>query len=161
MYVSMYVRQYVSMYVCICEFMYVWMYALMYACMYVCRKEGRSKGNVLFKDALNTFYLQLYCVRHIVKDHSDTRDESRCRHKVCSFRLAARVLLYTSSHRHACYYMLMNISPDFLTSKERLKIQTRCDISVVITVLYEDELITIYPTVICFKSTFLIEETLV
>ena len=33
--------------------------------------EGR-KGNVLFNDALNTFYLQLYGVRHMVKDHSDS-----------------------------------------------------------------------------------------
>ena len=28
-------------------------------------------GNVLFNDALNTFYLRLYGVRHMVKDHSD------------------------------------------------------------------------------------------
>ena len=27
--------------------------------------------NVLFNDALNTFYLRLYGVRHMVKDHSD------------------------------------------------------------------------------------------
>ena len=40
--------------------------------MYEGRKEGRKKGNVLFNDALNTFYLQLYCVRHIAKDHSDS-----------------------------------------------------------------------------------------
>ena len=33
---------------------------------------GRWKeGNVLFNDVLNTFYLRLYGVRHIVKDHSD------------------------------------------------------------------------------------------
>ena len=32
-------------------------------------KEGR---NVLFNDALNTFYLRLYGVRHMVKDHSDS-----------------------------------------------------------------------------------------
>ena len=30
-----------------------------------------KEGNVLFNDALNTFYLLLYCVRHMVKDHSD------------------------------------------------------------------------------------------
>ena len=29
-------------------------------------------GNVLFNDALNTFYLRLYGVRHMVKDHSDS-----------------------------------------------------------------------------------------
>ena len=35
------------------------------------RKERRKKGNVLFNDALNTFYLRLYDVGHIVKDRSD------------------------------------------------------------------------------------------
>ena len=29
-------------------------------------------GNVLFNEALNTFYLRLYGVRHMVKDHSDS-----------------------------------------------------------------------------------------
>ena len=33
--------------------------------------KGRE-GNVLFNDALNTFYLRLYGVRHMVKDHSDS-----------------------------------------------------------------------------------------
>ena len=32
----------------------------------------RKEGNVLFNDALNTFYLWLYGVRHMVKDHSDS-----------------------------------------------------------------------------------------
>ena len=36
-------------------------------------KEGRKEGNVLFNDALNTFYLQLYGVIHMVKDHSDSK----------------------------------------------------------------------------------------
>ena len=31
----------------------------------------RKEGNVLFNDALNTFYLWLYGIRHMVKDHSD------------------------------------------------------------------------------------------
>ena len=37
--------------------------------------------DVLFNDALNTFYLRLYGVRHIVKDHSDSekeRERERC-----------------------------------------------------------------------------------
>ena len=38
-------------------------------------KEGRKEGNVLFNDALNTFYLRLYGVRHMVKDHSDSERE--------------------------------------------------------------------------------------
>ena len=33
---------------------------------------GRKEGNVLFNDALNTFYLRLYGVIHMVKDHSDS-----------------------------------------------------------------------------------------
>ena len=53
------------MYVC----MYVYMYLCM--CMYVCMYVERE-GNVLFNDALNTFYLRLYGVRHMVKDHSDS-----------------------------------------------------------------------------------------
>ena len=31
----------------------------------------RKDGNVLFNDAFNTFYLRLYGVGHMVKDHSD------------------------------------------------------------------------------------------
>ena len=34
--------------------------------------EGRKEGNVLFNDALNTFYLRLYGVGHMVKNHSDS-----------------------------------------------------------------------------------------
>ena len=46
----------------------------------------------LFNDALNTFYLRLYGVRHMVKDHSDSDIGY-------SYRLTARVLLYAPSHR--------------------------------------------------------------
>ena len=31
-----------------------------------------KKERIFFNDALNTFYLQLYGVRHMVKDHSDS-----------------------------------------------------------------------------------------
>ena len=34
----------------------------------------RKEGNVLFNDALNTFYLRLYGVRHMVKDHAPTTE---------------------------------------------------------------------------------------
>ena len=33
--------------------------------------EKRKEGNVLFNNMLNTFYLWLYGVKHIVKDHSE------------------------------------------------------------------------------------------
>ena len=89
----------------VCIFIvYVWIY---YSC--VCSLSVsihihtlpfiRKEGNVLFNDALNTFYLRLYGVRHMVKDHWDSREETCCRHIGYSFRLAARVLLYASSHR--------------------------------------------------------------
>ena len=35
--------------------------------------RSRKEGNVLFNDALNTFYLRLYGIRHMVKDHSDSK----------------------------------------------------------------------------------------
>ena len=57
--------------------------------------EGGKEGNVLFNDALNTFYLRLYGVRHMVKDLSETH----CLHIGYSFRLTARVILYAPSHR--------------------------------------------------------------
>ena len=37
--------------------------------------EGKE-GNVLLNDALNTFYLRLYGIRHMVKDHSDSERKS-------------------------------------------------------------------------------------
>ena len=38
----------------------------------------RKERNVLFNEALNAFYLRLYGVRHMVKDHSDSeRKEGR------------------------------------------------------------------------------------
>ena len=50
----------------------------MYVCVEVEVKVGvgvyerGEEGNVLFNDALNTFYLRLYGVRHMVKDHFDS-----------------------------------------------------------------------------------------
>ena len=39
-------------------------------------REIERERDVLFNDALNTFYLRLYGVRHIVKDHSDSEKEN-------------------------------------------------------------------------------------
>ena len=93
------------------------------------RAEVRKEGTVLFNDALNTFYLLLYGVGHMVKNHSDSergnilfndalntfylrlygigymvkdhsdREETRCSQMGYSFILAARVLLYALSPR--------------------------------------------------------------
>ena len=51
----------------------------------------KKERNVLFNDALNTFYLRLYGVRHMVKDHSDSEKGNPLP--------PARVLLYAPSHR--------------------------------------------------------------
>ena len=40
--------------------------------LYLIRVLLLKEGNVLFNDALNTFYLRSYGVRHMVKDHSDS-----------------------------------------------------------------------------------------
>ena len=69
----------------------------------LCLKIKWKEGNVLFNDTLNTFYLQLYGVRHMVKDHSDSK-KTRCRHMGYSFRLTARVCLYAPSHRQDSTY---------------------------------------------------------
>ena len=51
---------------------------LMIVAMFVCssaihfNSHNCTSRNVLFNDALNTFYLRLYGVRHMVKDHSDS-----------------------------------------------------------------------------------------
>ena len=41
-------------------------------CLYAVRAIVRKEGNVLFNDALNTFYLRLYGVGHMVQYHSDS-----------------------------------------------------------------------------------------
>ena len=41
-----------------------------------CDVLTQRERNVLFNDALNTFYLRLYGVRHMVKDHSDSEKEN-------------------------------------------------------------------------------------
>ena len=61
---------------------------------YAHARKGRKEGNVLFNDALNTFYLRLYGVR----------EETRCCYIGYSFRLAARLLLYAPSHRQDSTY---------------------------------------------------------
>ena len=35
-------------------------------------KTSLLEGNVLFNDILNTFYLWLYSIRHMVNDYSDS-----------------------------------------------------------------------------------------
>ena len=68
-------------------------------------KRNERERNVLFNDALNTFYLRLYGVRHIwLRTILIVRKETRCRHIGYSYRLTARVHLYAPSHRQDSTY---------------------------------------------------------
>ena len=59
-------------------------------------QTASRERNVLFNNALNTFYLRLHGVRHMVNGHSDSEKGNPLPpHR----RLTARVLLYAPSHR--------------------------------------------------------------
>ena len=61
---------YVRCHVTVNEMLSVSLYKIFPSCMDR-RKEGRKEGNVLFNDALITFYLWIYKIGHVVKDHSE------------------------------------------------------------------------------------------
>ena len=62
----------------------------------------RNDGNVLFNDAFNTF---IYRVEHMIKDHSDSETKPNVVTTMATlFKLAARDILYTSSHRQDSTY---------------------------------------------------------
>ena len=63
--------------VCVCVCVYARVYMHEYNCIYIymnvyAHTNIWKEGSVLFNDTLNTFYLWLYGVRHMVKDHSDS-----------------------------------------------------------------------------------------
>ena len=64
--------------------------------------EERKEGFV-FNDAMNTFYLRIYGVGHMIKDHSDSERGNIG----YSFRIAASIVLYAPSHiRDSTYHGL-------------------------------------------------------
>ena len=63
----------------------------------------REREMFYFNDTLNTFYLRLFGIRHMVKGHSDN-EETCCCHMSYYFQLAARALLYATSHRQDSTY---------------------------------------------------------
>ena len=72
----------------------------------------RKEGNVLFNDALNTFYLWLYGVGHMVKDNSDSeRGNPLPSLHLCEllFSISSKgsficTILHTDSTYHGCWY---------------------------------------------------------
>ena len=82
-----------------------------YSCFVLSREpscgRGRKKGNVLFNDTLNTFYLRLYGVRHMVKDHSNSERGNPLPPHGLLFSINSKDLLYALSHRQdSTYYGL-------------------------------------------------------
>ena len=59
----------------------------------------RKEGNVLFKDAINTFYLRLYGIRHTVKDQSDSKKGNPLSPHGLHFSINSKGSIYASSHR--------------------------------------------------------------
>ena len=66
---------------------------------------GREEeGNVLFNDALNTFYLRLYGVEHMAKDHSDSERGNLQPPHGLLFPINSKGFLYAPSHREDSTY---------------------------------------------------------
>ena len=53
-------------------------------------RARRKEGHVLFNDTLNTFYLRLYGVKHMVKDHSDSERENPLPPHGLLFRISSK-----------------------------------------------------------------------
>ena len=67
--------------------------------------EESKEGNALFNDALNTFYLWLYGVRHMAKDHSDSKRENLVPLHGLLFPINSNnQQLYAPSHRQDSTY---------------------------------------------------------
>ena len=49
-----------------------------------------KEGNVLFNDGRNIFYLRLYGIRHMVKDHSDSKRENLLPLHVLLFSISSK-----------------------------------------------------------------------
>ena len=68
------------------------------------RNTSHTRKEMFYLTTHSTHFIYGYMASDImVKDHSDSEKETRCRHMGYSFRLAARVLLYASSHRQDYY----------------------------------------------------------
>ena len=85
---------------------------------------GRKEGNVLFNDALNTFYLRLYGIRHMVKDHSDSERGNPLPPHISVFK-----------RFHIPRYFMCHI-PQYLRGKERKCFIYRCTQHILFTVIW-------------------------
>ena len=68
------------------------------------RLYGRKEGNVLFNDALDTFYLRLYGVEHMVNDHSDSEKGNPLSPLLILISSKGYFILYAPSNRQDSTY---------------------------------------------------------
>ena len=67
--------------------------------------ESMKEGNVLFNDALDTFYLRLYGVGHMVKYHSES-ERNACMHTYINTLIYIHTHTYNVHiHRHTHTYI--------------------------------------------------------
>ena len=56
---------------------------------------GMNDGNVLFNDAVNTFYLQIHGIGNMVNDHRAREKTRNCHYMGYSFQIAGRNRVYS------------------------------------------------------------------
>ena len=82
---------------------------------------SRKEENVLFNDALNTFYLRLYGVGHMVKDHS----YSERRNPLLLLQEGRKEMFYLTTHSTHFIYSYM-ASDIWLRTTQIVRKETRC-----------------------------------
>ena len=70
-----------------------------------------KEGNVLFNDALNTFYLRLYGVGHMVKDHSDREKGNPLPPYGLLFPINSKVSFYIHHPRYRIIHTTAFVTP--------------------------------------------------
>ena len=85
------------------------------------RKKRRKEGNVFFNNALNTFYLWIYGVGHMVNDHSDNERGNPLLPYGLLFLINSMGFIYAPSHRqNSTYHDLCYTSRGALAGNEKV-----------------------------------------
>ena len=88
--------------------------------------EGRKEVvNVLLNDALNTFYLRLYGVRHMAKDHSDSEKGNPLPLHRLLVLINSKGSLYASCHREKHHGVVIPVVEHWL--EREFTDKNRCD----------------------------------
>ena len=60
--------------------------------------EEKNEGTVFFNDAIKTFYLQLYGIRHMAKYHSDSEKGNLLLPHGLLFQISSKVSIICTRH---------------------------------------------------------------